>query len=363
MTRVFLHLGAPKTGTTYLQDTAAANRELFARYGVRYPETPSGTHFEAAIDLLDHHWGGALVHARGDWEKLAVMARTSEADVVVSHEVLAAATPEQADRALADLEPAEVHLVYSARDLRRQIPAEYQEQVKHRRAITFEQFLDELRADDRSAPAKWFWKVQDLPGVMRRWGRGVPVERQHVITVPPAGAEPEILWQRFTRVLGLPDDLPYDAAARHNSSMGAVETELIRRLNARVKGTGIPQEVYGHLVREVMVHRQLAVREDSDPVVVPEDLRPWVEAVSADWRDWLTHSGVDVVGDVDDLSPRWPQEPVEPPDVAEPELVDAALDALEAVLKDGRRQFRAARRAAAEEAVPLHRRAWRRLRA
>ena len=64
----------------------------------------------------------------------------------------------------------EIHLVYSARDLVRQIPAEWQENVKHRRTKTYGRFLENLRDPDRTAEvAQWFWGVQEVPDVLDRW--------------------------------------------------------------------------------------------------------------------------------------------------------------------------------------------------
>ena len=56
--RVYLHVGAPKTGTTYLQDRLAANRNELARHDVHYPLGLHASHFRAALDLLDLSWGG-----------------------------------------------------------------------------------------------------------------------------------------------------------------------------------------------------------------------------------------------------------------------------------------------------------------
>ena len=97
--RVFLHVGAPKTGTTFLQDTLAANRAGLADAGLTYPDTRSGSHFEAAIDLIEHPWGGALDRARGSWDQVASSAMRSRGDAIVSHEVLASASSEQVRRA------------------------------------------------------------------------------------------------------------------------------------------------------------------------------------------------------------------------------------------------------------------------
>ena len=61
--------------------------------------------------------------------------------MIISHEILAAARPERVARAMADLEGSEVHIVYSARDLARQLPAGWQESIKQGRRWTFRRFL------------------------------------------------------------------------------------------------------------------------------------------------------------------------------------------------------------------------------
>jgi hypothetical protein len=39
--RVLLHVGTPKTGTSYLQDVLFRNRELLREHGILYPPTGS----------------------------------------------------------------------------------------------------------------------------------------------------------------------------------------------------------------------------------------------------------------------------------------------------------------------------------
>ena len=53
MTRVvYLHVGAPKTGTTYLQDRLALNKASLARHDVHYPLNLHASQFRPALDLL-----------------------------------------------------------------------------------------------------------------------------------------------------------------------------------------------------------------------------------------------------------------------------------------------------------------------
>ena len=53
---------------------------------------------------------------------------------VISHELFCAADADQAGRAVRSLQPAEVHVVLTVRDMATLLPAEWQETVKHRNA-------------------------------------------------------------------------------------------------------------------------------------------------------------------------------------------------------------------------------------
>jgi hypothetical protein len=135
---VYLHIGAPKTGTTYVQDRLTVNARSLGRHGVHLPTTsvvvsPALAHFRGALDLLGQDWGGLPGHAEGSWDALMRKVRRRSGTVVISHEILAPATPEHVARAMRDLDGSEVHVVYTARDLARQVPAAWQESIKQGR--------------------------------------------------------------------------------------------------------------------------------------------------------------------------------------------------------------------------------------
>lgn len=340
---MFLHVGAPKTGTSYLQSTLAANRTQLAARGLSYPQTHSGSHFEAAIDLLDLRWGGALKSARGEWDRLAASALQAPGDVVISHELLAAATPEQVARARRSLDDAEVHLVYTARDLGRQIPAEWQEGVKHRVRKPFRRFLREVVDAKRVDSDLWFWRVQHLPDVLTRWGNGLPVEHVHVVTVPPPGADRDLLWGRYAGVLGIDPAMPLEPGEVENSSLGVVEAAVLRKLNVRLRGRHVPQPVYAAVVRDLIARDVLSPRSGQVRIVVPPKLHEFVDEVAGEWVDFVEGGGVDLVGNVADLRTTWPsgEETWRNPDAARPvRELDATLDALAAVIEREGERFR-----------------------
>jgi hypothetical protein len=339
--RVYLHVGAPKTGTTYVQDRLALNAGSLRRHGYRYPTGPHADMFLAALDLLDRPWGGMRPQAEGEWDALVRRARRARGTVVLSHEVLAGARPHEAARALSDLSFAEVHVVYSARDVARQVAAEWQEQLKHQRKVSFKTFLRQLRETDRRKATRWFWRVQGLPGVLERWGSGLPAAQVHLLTVPQPGGPPAELWQRFCTAVGIDPAWAPEDSARRNPSIGTAESTLLRRLNARVKAAGLPSDQYRALVRQLVVHETLAERSSMQPVTLPPDAYDWAEEVAQGWIEWAKDAGVDVVGDLDELRPVRPAPGAvwHDPDKPRPrDVTAAALDALEAVVLEAARR-------------------------
>ncbi len=333
---VYLHVGAPKTGTTYLQDRLLANRHSLAEHGVSYPVGAAGDMFDPALDLIDRRWGGHRDLVRGEWDALVNRVRRASGTVIISHEILAGATSAQVKRAVRDLE-GELHIVYSARDIARQVPAEWQESVKHRYRRPFARFLRSVQATERRDSTMWFWRVQGLPDVFNRWALDLPPERAHLVTVPPTGTAPGKLWRRYCRAFGIdPRWAPDGGAARSNSSLGIDETAMLRELNRRLKKAGLDSESYRTLVRHVVTHQTLGQRKRMRPVTLPPSAHGWAEEIAEEWIEWVEGAGIDVVGSLDDLRPVFPRsDDWQDADRGKPSRVaDATMDALVAVLLD-----------------------------
>jgi hypothetical protein len=331
---VYLHVGAPKTGTTYMQDRLALNKASLAEHEVHYPLMLHASQFRHALDLLEMPWGGLQVDVDGEWDALAGRVKRLDGSVVLSHEILSAAKPHQVERAMASLEGSEVHLVYSARDLARQIPAEWQEGVKHQRKIRYDAFLKQVQTEERTRPTLWFWRVQSLPDVLTRWSRGLSPDHVHLVTVPQQGAPRDLLWHRYCQAFGIDPAWAPNESERENVSIGAAETLLLRRLNRRLRQAGLPSEEYRRLIRELVVHQTMAKRPNMTKVTLPPAAYPWAEEVTHEWIEWVQGSGIHVIGDVDDLRPLRPPEDeqwVDPDKPRRQEMLDAAVDALVAL--------------------------------
>ncbi len=337
---VYLHVGAPKTGTTYLQDRLYANRAALAEHGVHYPVGLHTDMFPAALDLIDRPWAGHREKVRGEWAALMGRIRRTSGTVLVSHEILASATTEQIDKVRRDLAGAEVHLVYSARDIGRQIPAEWQESLKHRSKRRFRRYLKLLQRGDPRESSMWFWQVHHLPGVLNRWTSGISPERVHLVTVPPPGGPRDELWRRYCRAFGIDPAVAPAESTRTNVSLGVDEAAMLRALNRRLARTDLDAGDYADLVRRRIVEQVLAKREDVRRVALPATARPWARGIAEEWVDWVRGSGIEVVGDVEDLLPVFPEgaESTNPERRDWSRVADATMDALVAVLVEASRR-------------------------
>lgn len=334
---VYLHIGEPKTGTTFLQQVMWANRAQLADHGVLLPGEGVRDHFRANQDLREAPQAkdDPAGSWRGEWDRLARKALTARGTAVISHELLAGATSEQAERAVRSLEPSEVHVVLTVRDFGTLLPAEWQETVKHRNRQSWDDWLADV-IHHGQAPAEWhdewFWRVHDSLNVLGRWSRHVPDERIHVVTVPRQGSPPGLLWERFAGLVGVPPDAVDTARARANASLGLPEVELLRRLNQSLPAE-VPNWFYAGRVKERLAHQVLANRPTTGRLQLPARHAPWANEWANRLVRGLEASGYDIVGDVDELRPApAPAAAPHPADVTAEQLLDAATDSIVALL-------------------------------
>lgn len=345
---VFVHVGPLKTGTTYVQGVLWGNQRLLAERGVCLPLRSFGQQTRAVMGLM-----GKRMHrdsstdpstGRATWDALVGEVRAWEGpSAVISMEFLCEAKTSVVRRLVTDLAPAEVHVVYTARDLVRLVPAMWQTHLRNKMSPTWREYITSLRdpADPAELWGKRFWSQQDPAQVLGRWKGPVPVERICAVTVPPSGADPGLLWRRFASAIAVdPDGFDLDIP-RANRSLGAVESEALRRINLDVAGR-IPGPVYADLVKRFVARDVLEQEPNDQPLLLPSSDLPWVRERSRAQVGTLATGGYAVIGDLadlgaDDLSPQG--------DDADPDDVDeAAVRSLlarvagEVLVEMGRRQ-------------------------
>jgi len=349
---VFLHIGEPKTGTTFLQQVMWSSRAELAAQGVVLPGHHAQDHFRASQDLrgiqkLASDPAGSWT---GEWEILArqaTQAAQAGKTAVISHELFSAADGQQAGRAVATLQPAEVHIVITVRDMASLLPAEWQETVKHRNARAWEDWLGDVIDTESVAEDRrqwWFWRVHDTLAIGRLWSEFVPPERIHVITMAPRGAGTSLLWDRFASLLGIDPGSVDISRARPNASLGLAETEFLRRLNQALPAE-VPDWFYMWNVKEGVAHKALADRPAGGRLTLPADREAWAKDQAEILITGLQDSGYDLIGDLNELRSRAPAGPgATPADQPAGQMLDAAVQAAAAlVVNQYRKEYPAKR--------------------
>ncbi len=317
---VFLHIGAMKTGTTYLQGLMFANKGALEGDGLLLAGSSWGRQVRGVQDVLrlnrrDRHIRG---ESQGVWQELVDdIGRPDHRVSVVSMEFLSSAGRRDVRRVVDSLAGEDVHVVLTVRDMAGVLPAIWQTLVHNDATFSWDDFLEAalswqpgagplagLAVPSLGGPRGQLRGTVDVPRILRRWAPAVPPGRLHVVTVPRASGDPTLLWRRFAQVVGVDPAVATDAPDDENASIGYASTELVRRVNVALPR--ISRSEYNWTVKERLALEILAERADAEDratlsVAAYDRALQWNAAV----RDAVVEVGAQVVGDLDDL-------PVEP---------------------------------------------------
>lgn len=333
--RVFVHIGLPKTGTSYLQAIAWPGRAQLRDAGVLLPGARKSDHLFASMIVRDDP--GVARRGAGAseaWDRVLADVAAFDGDALISHEFFCAASAEQAERMVAQLAPAEVHLIITTRDPLGLLTSSWQESLKNKATAPLADYGRTESDDPRDV---WDWRSLDLGLVLDRWAPSVPAERLHLIAPSPAGSAREELWERFCSVLGIAPDTCDTSRGFANSSMGVVEAETLRRVNERLKGFNNARS-RGVWLRSFLADERLVPRR-GEPFWPAADQVEDARVRGARAVAKIRGSAYDVIGDVDlllvpdELPPRR-----HPDSVTDAEVADVALDLVATLLGDLQRR-------------------------
>lgn len=292
-----------KSGTTYLQGALYTNRDKLREQGVLVPGERWRNQIDAVLDVRGrvHHPGGDSVG--GAWDRLVGEVNAWDGTAVISVELLAPVHPEVVEKVAASFDGVTPDIVLSVRDLNRGIPAMWQELIQNGMTWGWADFVKGVRRSRPERPrpdelAHRFWDEQDQVGIARRWGRVGPV---HLVTVPPPGAPPTALLERFGEAMGF-DPTGLASPPPRNTSLGAATAEALRALNVELAERGLRWPAAIQLRKHRLAKQLLPALGVEDPRIglrVPR----WVRAYTRDQQAGFGEMDCTVHGDLADLEP------------------------------------------------------------
>ncbi|WP_372728868.1 DUF6752 domain-containing protein [Nocardioides sp.] len=324
--RVYLHVGAPKSGTTYLQRVLEQNRTVLADAGVLVAGERHLDRIHAAMVVReDDRLESLPPRASEAWQRLVTEIRDWRGEVaILSYELFAGASAAQAQAALADLDGIETHVVITARDFGRAVPSAWQERLKFALTTRLEDWKPKPgKAGTRS---EWGWRTMDPSGVAARWGSGLPPERVHVVTVPGEAGDGQELWRRFAAACRIDVPALDPVVERANESLGVVAAELLRRVNEKVRAPITGNREQALWLRDTLAHGIL-VDLGREQIGVTDEQFADAEKRSRKAIAALAEAGYDVQGDLADLRASRPDARL-PGDATQAELLDAAVETI-----------------------------------
>ena len=340
MPTVNLHIGAFKTGTSFIQQVLMDGRGELADLGVLWP----GRDWQSVVQGVQ----GLREHRKVPYERWTDLVeevdRWNGESVVISMEFLSLLSEERVATCVQSLEKHDLRVIVTTRDLGRQIPAQWQESVQNASSWAYRDYVDGLAsmAPMTNRYGRHFWNKQDFAALLEPWSKHIASQNLVVVTVPPPGSPKGLLWERFCDSVGIPPER-FDSTISANESLGAASAEVMRYVSAAAEGTNVSDAVRRNL-KKVVSKDILASHKSSEPtLLLPPESQAWTTKRSRTLIQEIAALQPTVIGDLEELMPVYAPEregtTTDPSTIPTEQLMEAAAHG---ILGMSRRQARRA---------------------
>ncbi|WP_067436873.1 hypothetical protein [Nocardioides jensenii] len=304
--RIVLHIGAMKTGTSFVQSVLGNNQEMLAERGAIFLGSSFGVQSRAVRDVLN------LPKQPGrnkrKWRSLVQPVARMEAGqtAVVSMEFLSFASDRHMGPFLNPLRNsgARIEVILTVRDQSRVIPAQWQTYTRNFGDEPWPDYLRRIepsrsRRVTRSRAHRTFHRAQDITPMLERWSTAHGIATTHIVTVPPPDAPREELWDRFCAAAGF-DGSGVDLDDVHdNTSLGFGSCDFLRRVNSHL--ADVPPRTYRVGMRALARDVLAPLRAEESRPALDRRAAEYAATLNQQLREAMSDSRFELYGRLDDL--------------------------------------------------------------
>jgi hypothetical protein len=236
-TKIIVHAGFHKTGTTAIQSSFFAARNELSKAGITYPEVGGKAHHKAIYSLMGKTWGwedrGGVLATDKKWRSFVKQVKSAKSTVLVSSEFLCELTEEQIVKFKNDLGCKDIKIYFTLRPLLKIIPSAYQQHLKIGIKSNYEKWLHSILDEPGvSTITPSFWVRHMHAEVLAKWVKHFGKENVVVIVVDEK--QPEFMYQEFNNLLSLkPGLLKPQVDQDSNRSLTLDEITLLNTINKK----------------------------------------------------------------------------------------------------------------------------------
>ena len=295
-----LHIGAPKCGSTALQSSFYLNRDALRRVGVEY--VGSQAHWISAaksiVGVPDRVSGA--VPPLTEWKSLLTWTARAHQEgrtALISSEWFASADSASIERIVRDLGRDSLQVVLLIRPLTSTLPSAWQQGLKLGGTLGLTAWLEMVLTQHDSPRAQRVWQKHGYDRIVTRWADVVGRDR---ITVQIVDEQrPDSIFQDFSRIANLPENVLSTAPKRTNPSLSAFEADVLAELNQMFFSQGGTLQEYRSGVLRTFDGYVNSIRQGGiEKSRIPAQLLPAVLARNSEIARNIESLGCTVIGDL-----------------------------------------------------------------
>lgn len=299
----FIHIGAPKCGSTALQSWLDINRATLAAQGVQY--VSEGAHWIAPAKALvgaSDRVSGKPVPMR-EWERLVAAVRKATPDsgstarAIISSEWYAGASDEAVERAARDLDGTRVRVLLFVRPLSSTLVSAWQQALKLGGRQSLHEWLITLFDEPTSPTAERAWGKHRYDLIAARWAKRIGADRVSIVVLDPTN--PESLFRTVEEIAGVAPGSASAAPSRTNQSLSPFESDVLLALNQEFYARGGTLRGYRQGVLRTFDGYVNSVRTGPpEKMRLPQFWEPRVAALNEEIAAGIERVGAQIIGDL-----------------------------------------------------------------